>query len=52
MALILTSFKADAAEEDVKRAYRSLALQCHPDKRPPEERKRLMDCILAALLDP
>jgi len=28
----------DAAESEIKRAYRGLALQWHPDKSPPEER--------------
>ncbi|CAK9112830.1 unnamed protein product [Durusdinium trenchii] len=35
---LVLGVQVGAAQEDVKRAYRALALQCHPDKRPPEER--------------
>eukprot|EP00913_Durusdinium_trenchii_P011525 g10820.t1 len=34
---LVLGVQVGAAQEDVKRAYRALALQCHPDKRPPEE---------------
>mmetsp|Transcript_58874 Transcript_58874/g.140215 ORF Transcript_58874/g.140215 Transcript_58874/m.140215 type:complete len:328 (-) Transcript_58874:21-1004(-) len=36
---VVLGVQVGAAEEDVKKAYRTLALQCHPDKRPPEERE-------------
>jgi len=36
---VVLGIQVGAAEEDVKKAYRTLALQCHPDKRPPEERQ-------------
>ncbi|HDN97643.1 MAG TPA: molecular chaperone DnaJ, partial [bacterium] len=29
----------DASQEEIKRAYRRLALKYHPDRQPPEKRK-------------
>eukprot|EP00931_Biecheleriopsis_adriatica_P073591 TRINITY_DN47848_c0_g1_i1.p1 TRINITY_DN47848_c0_g1~~TRINITY_DN47848_c0_g1_i1.p1 ORF type:complete len:386 (+),score=68.04 TRINITY_DN47848_c0_g1_i1:78-1235(+) len=36
---LVLGIKADAEEEDIRRAYRNRALQWHPDKRPPQDRE-------------
>lgn len=36
---LVLGVQADADGEEIRRAYRSRALQCHPDKRQPEERE-------------
>mmetsp|Transcript_66809 Transcript_66809/g.118281 ORF Transcript_66809/g.118281 Transcript_66809/m.118281 type:complete len:381 (+) Transcript_66809:143-1285(+) len=35
---IVLGVQATADDEEIRKAYRSAALQCHPDKRPPEDR--------------
>lgn len=48
--------KPDASPEDIKKAYRKLALENHPDRNPDnkeaEERMKLINAAYAALTDP